>query len=179
MKVEVLSLPDFELHDYQHMYEPILYGYKEGKPHYFVTDRNHADVLEDLDELKPRFDGHTTYIHLPGIELQLEGSVKGKLIRKKQEIDIWRHDKPTKSEEHPTMKPISLVTQALRNSSRIGDIVLDTFGGSGSTLMACHKIDRICYSMELDPHYADVIRKRYAKSVGEEDTWQLATPKLQ
>lgn len=163
--------------DYQHQYEPILYGYKEGKHHYFVTDRNNADVIEDLEVSKPRYDGTTTYLHFAGFELQLDGKVTGKIIRKKQESNIWRHDKPVRSDDHPTMKPISLVVQALRNSSRIGDNVLDSFAGSGTTLMACQKTDRINYSMELDPHYCDVIRKRYAKAVGEEDAWQEATPK--
>jgi len=164
--------------DYQHQYEPILYGYKSDKPHYFVTDRNNADVIEDLEKVHPRFDGTKTILKFAGFELQLDGKVTGKVVMKKQESDIWRHDKPVKSEDHPTMKPVSLVVQALRNSSLIGDNVLDVFGGSGTTLIACHKTDRVSYTMELDPHYVDVIRKRYAKAIGEEEAWQDATPRV-
>lgn len=73
------------------------------------------------------------------------------------------------------MKPVKLVSNALRMSSQIGNIVLDPFGGSGSTLIACSQTDRICRTMELDPKYCDVIRKRYAQSIGEEN-WEEATP---
>lgn len=88
---------------------------------------------------------------------------------------VWDIDKPSASAEHPTMKPIKLVQTALLNSSMREAYVLDTFGGSGSTLIACEEIDRICYTMELDPKYCDVIRKRYAAAQKQED-WQAATP---
>jgi len=83
------------------------------------------------------------------------------VIKKKQRVDIVRHDKPIKSAEHPTMKPVSLVIEAITNSSKEGDIVLDTFLGSGSTLIACEKSGRICRGVELDPYYVDVIVKRW------------------
>lgn len=80
---------------------------------------------------------------------------------------VWEYDRPTKSKEHPTMKPIELICEALQNSSVKNNIVLDIFGGSGSTLIACEQLDRICYTMELDPKYCDVIIKRWEALTGE------------
>ena len=91
---------------------------------------------------------------------------------------IWNIDRPSKSEEHPTMKPIKLIEKAINNSSKTGDGILDLFGGSGSTLIACEQTDRQCYMMELDPRYVDVIRKRYAKFIGKENEWQEITPRI-
>jgi len=82
---------------------------------------------------------------------------------------VWNIDRPSSSEEHPTMKPIALCSKAIKNSSKSEDIVLDLFGGSGSTLIACEQIERTCYMMELDPKYCDVIRKRYNKLVGKSE----------
>jgi len=90
----------------------------------------------------------------------------------KPEFDIWDVKRTTKNELHPTMKPIELCTRAIKNSSQRGDIVLDLFGGSGSTLMAANELKRICFIMELDPKYCDVIRKRYAQSIGKGEEWQ-------
>lgn len=163
--------------DFQHQYEPILYGWIEGMKHFWNGDRNHSDIWEDLDTISPKFNGTHTLIELPGYTLMLEGNITGQILKGKRQSNIWRYDKPAKSDEHPTMKPIKLITNALRMSSQIGNIVLDTFGGSGSTLIACQKTDRVCYTMELDPKYCDVIRKRYAQALGEEN-WQEATPCL-
>jgi len=76
---------------------------------------------------------------------------------------IWEIDKPRKCDLHPTMKPIELIENALLNSSEKNDLILDLFGGSGSTLIACEKNNRKARLMELDPHYCDVIRRRYTK----------------
>jgi len=76
---------------------------------------------------------------------------------------------------HPTQKPVGLAGWVLKNYG--GDIVLDLFLGSGSTLIACEQTNRICYGMEIDPKYIDVIRKRYAKFINSED-WESATPKI-
>ncbi len=78
---------------------------------------------------------------------------------------------------HPTMKPVELVANAIQNSTKNDDIVIDYFLGSGSTLIACEQTNRICYGMEIDPKYIDVIRKRYAKFINSED-WESATPKI-
>lgn len=83
-------------------------------------------------------------------------------ISDKSLSDVWRFGRD-KQGLHPTMKPIDLVTYGLQNSSKGGDMVLDLFGGSGSTLIACEKNNRKARLMELDPHYCDVIRRRYTK----------------
>ena len=154
--------------DYQNTYEPILYGWRNGiVNHYFTQRRDIANVWEDLSKVKTEYDGKSTIITFSGFKVKLEGKIgKGEVIRKKQHTDIWRHDKPTKSSEHPTMKPVALVEEAITNSSKQGDIVLDTFLGSGSTLIASEKTGRICYGMELDPHYVDVIIKRWEDYTG-------------
>ncbi|MBQ3704507.1 MAG: site-specific DNA-methyltransferase, partial [Oscillospiraceae bacterium] len=74
---------------------------------------------------------------------------------------IWNFDKPKKSADHPTMKPIPLLAYPIKNSSAPNAVVMDLFGGSGSTLMACEQTDRICRTMELDPKYATVICERF------------------
>ncbi len=80
---------------------------------------------------------------------------------------VWQIDRPMASREHPTMKPVSLCAKAIENSSKAGDIVLDLFGGSGSTLIACEQLSRTCYMMELDPIYCDVIIKRWENLTGQ------------
>ena len=75
---------------------------------------------------------------------------------------IWREKRET-GYDHPTQKPIELVKRAILNSSRKGDIVVDTFGGSGSTLITCEKTGRVCATMELDPQFACVIIDRWEK----------------
>jgi site-specific DNA-methyltransferase (adenine-specific) len=81
---------------------------------------------------------------------------------------VWEVDRPSRNAEHPTMKPIELVARAIRNSSKKDNIVLDTFGGSGSTLIACEQLNRACYTMELDPVYVDVIIDRWEQFTGQE-----------
>ena len=81
--------------------------------------------------------------------------------------DVWRFDKPTTSPLHPTTKPVPLVQRAIENSSRPGDVVLDIFLGSGTNLIACERSGRICYGMELEPHYVDVAVKRWEAFTGE------------
>lgn len=80
---------------------------------------------------------------------------------------VWDVEKPRKCDLHPTMKPVALVENALLNSSAVGDVVLDGFGGSGTTLIACEQLGRTCYMMEIDPHYAQVIIDRWEKLTGE------------
>lgn len=79
---------------------------------------------------------------------------------------IWNIDKPRKCDLHPTMKPVSLVENALKNSSLDNDNILDLFGGSGTTLIACEQLNRKCFMMEFDPHYCDVIIARWEKLTG-------------
>lgn len=87
---------------------------------------------------------------------------KGKFTK-----SVWEIDKPRESKLHPTMKPIELIANALENSTKENDCVLDAFGGSGSTLIACEQLNRKCYMAELDPHYCDVILQRWETFTGE------------
>lgn len=149
--------------DYQNTYEPIMYGWsKRIKHHYFCNDRSKSNVWEDLRNIKAQFkDGYTT-IAFHGYKVKLEGKIeKGQVIKKRQKTDIWRHDKPNRSEEHPTMKPVALCSEGILGSSKRDQIVLDLFLGSGSTLIACEKTGRICYGMEMDPKYCDVTVQRW------------------
>jgi len=82
------------------------------------------------------------------------------------ETTVWEINRPTRSEEHPTMKPVELCARAIRNSSRKGDVVLDLFGGSGSTLIACEHTGRKACLCEIDPLYSDVIVKRWEQATG-------------
>lgn len=79
---------------------------------------------------------------------------------------VWDIDRPTKSKEHPTMKPVELVAECMLDNSEEGDIVLDAFGGSGTTIIAAEQLNRKCFMMELDAHYCDVIIARWEKLTG-------------
>lgn len=85
----------------------------------------------------------------------------------RKQSTLWHFQKPTKNLEHPTMKPIELISYPLQNSSKKGDLILDPFGGSGSTLMAAEQTERTCHTMELDLHYCDVIINRWEEFTGE------------
>lgn len=87
-------------------------------------------------------------------------------LKERDQDDVWEFDRPMKSDDHPTMKPIPLIAKAVQNSSNKGDIVLDMFGGSGSTMIACEQTGRKCRMMELDPHYCDVIVRRWEEFTG-------------
>ena len=85
----------------------------------------------------------------------------------RKQTTVLEFEKPARNAEHPTMKPVPLMAYEIRNSSRVGDTVLDSFGGSVSTLMACEQTGRKCVTMELDPHYCDVILKRWEDYTGQ------------
>ena len=87
----------------------------------------------------------------------------------RKETTIWEFDKPKKNGDHPTMKPIPLLAYPIRNSSMANSVVLDPFGGSGSTLIACEQTDRICHTIELDEKFCDVIVNRYIEQTGSAD----------
>lgn len=95
-----------------------------------------------------------------------DGSARLHPLTDRQQCDVWDIPRPSVSELHPTTKPVELVVRAIKNSSNMKDIVLDLFGGSGTTLIACEETDRRCRMMELDEKYADVIVKRYIDKVG-------------
>lgn len=138
--------------DYQWIHEPCLYGWKSGAGHYFRDIRTETTVFDDErdpDEMSKR--------ELADLVRAYRGIAPTSIIREK---------KPAKSEEHPTMKPVKLIARLVANSSREHEKVLDVFGGSGTTLIACEQLARDCYIMELDPHYADVIIKRWENLTG-------------
>lgn len=85
----------------------------------------------------------------------------------RKQTTVLDFDKPTRNAEHPTMKPIKLFDYQIQNNTKHEDIVLDTFAGSGTTLIACEQNNRICYSCELDPKYVDVIIDRWEQLTGE------------
>jgi DNA modification methylase len=140
--------------DYQWQHEPILYGWKEGGNHYFVKERNHRTVIEDM----PDFDSMS--------KAELLAFIKDIRDEEKNPTTILHCDKPQASKEHPTMKPLKLLGRLIRNSSKRDDIVLDPFGGSGSTMMAAEQLGRVCYMVEKEPRYCEVILKRYAALTG-------------
>lgn len=91
----------------------------------------------------------------------------------RKESTIWEFDKPKKNKDHPTMKPVPLLAYPILNSSMSNAIVLDPFGGSGSTLIACEQTDRVCRTIELDEKFCDVIVRRYIEQVGNADSVSL------
>lgn len=139
--------------DYQWIHEPCLYGWKDGAGHYFRDIRTETTVFDDekpIEELSNK---------------ELKELVRN--YRQALPTSIIRENKPSKSEEHPTMKPVKLIARLVANSSREGEAVLDIFGGSGTTMIACEQLGRSCYMMELDPHYADVIIERWQNFTGQ------------
>ncbi|MGN1025513.1 MAG: site-specific DNA-methyltransferase [Faecousia sp.] len=141
--------------DYQWKHEPILYGWKDGAGHYFVNDRCQTTVFES--KMDPESMTREELVQLASF-----------LLAKMETFgSVIHHDRPTRSELHPTMKPVALCAKLIQNSSKRGEKVIDFFGGSGSTLMACEETGRICYAMELDPKYADVILSRWEDATGE------------
>jgi DNA modification methylase len=141
--------------DYQWKHEPCLYGWKDGAAHYFIDDRTQATVIEDkgLDFKKMKKE-------------ELVALLK-EIFSDKVSTTVINEDKPMRSAEHPTMKPLKLLERLIKNSSRPGELVLDTFGGSGSTMMTCEQLNRTCYMMEIDPAYCDVIVKRWENLTGQ------------
>lgn len=140
--------------DYQWKHEPCLYGWKEGAAHYFLDDRTQSTVIRekplDLDKLKKD-------------EMrELLKNILGEIA-----TSVIDEDKPQRNGEHPTMKPVKLFSRLIVNSTERGEVVLDPFGGSGTTLIACEKQGRICRTAELDEVYCDVIVARWENLTGQ------------
>ncbi len=137
--------------DYQWKHEPCLYGWKPGAAHYFTESRSLTTVMEDqpldIDKMKK------------------EDMVKllKKITAEEIATTVTRHNKPTKNDIHPTMKPVPLIADQIKNSSKKGDIVGDGFLGSGTTMVAAHQLGRICYGQEMDPKYAFAIVERMSQ----------------
>lgn len=156
--------------DYQWQHEPILYGWKPGAAHRFFGGRKQGTVIEEAAPILVQQGDkgalltftvgiHSVTIRVPSYEVLQSGD--------DGISTVWRFEKPLRNGDHPTMKPIGLCARAIQNSSRSGDIVLDLFGGSGSTLMAAEQTARTCYTMELDPVYCDVIIRRWEEFTGQ------------
>ncbi len=139
--------------DYNWRHEPIMYGWKPGAAHYFIEDFSNQTVLEEDGDIE---------------EMSKEELLE--IVRRIQAMPSTtiNIDKPSRSELHPTMKPVKLVAKFLHNSSRVGEVVLDPFGGSGTTLIAAHQLDRCARIMELSPEYVDVIVKRWQEFAGKQ-----------
>ncbi len=117
--------------------------------------------------------------YLPNHEFIIVAHKGNGELRGKRDADVWEIGRDGFNDyEHPTQKPVALSAFAINHHSDNDNIILDLFGGSGSTLIACEQTNRTCYMMELDPKYCDVIRKRYAKFIGKEAEWQTITPKI-
>ncbi|WP_373773876.1 site-specific DNA-methyltransferase [Streptococcus ferus] len=136
--------------DYQWQHEPCLYGWKPGDKHYFVCDFSLSTILETSLEHKSK--------------AELIELIKN--YQDHQPTSILRVKRPQVNQDHPTMKPLALIERLVRHSSRQGDVVLDNFAGSGATLMVCEQLNRINYSMELDPKYVYRILKRFERETG-------------
>ena len=136
--------------DYQWRQEPCLYGWKNGANHYWDGRRDLTTVYDE----KPDYKKMNKEQLLQEITKLRGDNVPNTIIYE---------DKPARNEEHPTMKPVKLFQRLIKNSSKEDDAILDPFGGSGTTIIACEKLNRTAYVMELDPHYCDVIRKRWTK----------------
>ena len=145
---------NFGRQDYKWKHEPCLYGWKEGSSHYFIDEYNNPTVIEDeinIDLLKKD---------------ELKKLVE-ELLSDRVPTTIIHEDKPLKNDKHPTMKPINLLSLQIKNSSKKEEVVLDLFGGSGSTLISCEQLNRKCYMMEYDPKYVDVIIDRWETLTGQ------------
>jgi DNA modification methylase len=150
--------------DYQWQHEPILYGWKPGSRHRWYGGRKLTTMI-DLDQDRMPF----TRREDGKYEIRIGDSVMvidGTATVEELVPTIIRESKPKRSDGHPTMKPVALIERMLRNSARPGDIVLDLFGGSGSTLMAAERLGMCARLSELDPGYCDVIVARYEAYTG-------------
>lgn len=159
--------------DYQYATEPILYGWKYGAQRNFYADRTEKSVIEcDGQPFVQQADGKWVITANGRVFTLADGA-----MCIEEETDVIRAEKPKRNADHPTMKPVEMLVRFIRNSSRKNDIVLDSFAGSGSTLIACEKTRRRCLAMELDSKYCDVIRRRWAEFThGKGCDWKALTP---
>lgn len=140
-----------DFNDYHTQTEPCIYSWK-GTHHYFTEDRTNKTLLRD---------------DTPDFNKMTKDELVNFVTALYSSTDAIHEDNPQKSELHPTMKPVKLFGRLIKNSSKPGQIVLDLFGGSGTTLIACEQLDRVCMMMECDPHYCDVIIDRWEQYTGD------------
>ena len=140
--------------DYQHQHELVLYGWKRGAEREWWGGRDRTTVFDDEPKLEKL--GKNELIELV------------RALRAERQSDVLREKRPSQSAVHPTMKPVPLVRRMLENSSGRGELVLDIFAGSGTTLIAAQQLGRHCYAMELDPRYCDVTVERWRQLTHQE-----------
>lgn len=140
--------------DYKWKHEPCLYGWKPGASHYFINEYNNPTIIEEdqLDFSKMKKEEMQQLL-----EYIFSDKVKTTII----------YEHRAKNDLHPTMKPLKMCADLIHNSSKQNELVLDLFGGSGSTMMACEQLNRKCYMMEYDPKYVDVIIERWETFTGQ------------
>lgn len=160
--------------DYQWRHEPCLYGWKDGAAHTWRAGRKQTTVIELIPEsVEADAENHVVRFHVAGRTFQIPEDAVVEVV----DSSVIPLPKPTSSRLHPTMKPVALFSYQIRNSSNPGEVVLDLFGGSGTTVIACEETGRSARLMELDPKFADVIRRRYAEFVyGDGCDWESLTP---
>ncbi len=142
------------MQDYHWKHEPCLYGWKDGAAHYFIDDRTQSTVIEDK-------------IDIDKMSKEEMKNLLKEIYSDKLATSIINEAKPQRNDLHPTMKPIKLIARLINNSSKKHERVIDFFGGSGSTLIACEQLHRQCFMMELDPKYVDVIIDRWETFTGQ------------
>jgi DNA modification methylase len=149
--------------DYQWMHEPILYGWKPGSAHRWYGGRKNTTVVE-LGEGSPfvQQDDGSWAIRVGDRVMRVAGDV----TVEESPSSIIYHEKPKRSAAHPTMKPVALVERQLKHNARTGDIVVDAFSGSGTTLMASDRLGMCARVMELDPRFVDVCVRRWQDYTG-------------
>ena len=129
--------------DYQWKHEPCLYGWNPGAAHYFTQDRSQVTTWQ---QDPPHLDKMT--------KAEMKKALQAILNHKR--TSVLEYDKPRRNVEHPTMKPVLLIANAIENSSKPGEIIADGYIGSGTTMVAAHQLNRVCYGMDLDPAYTQV-----------------------
>lgn len=152
------------LHDYQQRHEPCWYGWKSGAAHWFTRERTQTTAQEGYAPAGPPppwWRGMTP----PEVVSILERIYAGDFFDDIPSTVAFEK-RPLVSAEHPTMKPVRLIARQIRNSTRPGEIVLDLFGGSGTTLIAAEQLGRKARLMEIDPRYCDVIIERWEQFTG-------------
>ncbi len=149
--------------DYQWQHEPILYGWRPGSRHRWYGGRK-LTTVQDAGEQSPfqRADDGSWVVRVGDRALVIRGDVQVEEVVP----SVINEPKPKRNDVHPTMKPVALIERMLRNSARPGDLVLDPFGGSGSTLVAADRLGMCARLIELDPKYADVIIRRWQEYTG-------------
>lgn len=142
--------------DYRWKHEPCFYGWKDGAEHYFIDSRKQSTVFEQ----RPDFEAM-------GYDELLKTAESLYSEYTDANSTVIHEDKPLKSDIHPTMKPVKLFERLILNSSRRGENVIDFFGGSGTTLIACEHTGRNAYVMELDETYCSVALSRWEEETGQ------------